>query len=91
VLLALKHDDSIKSRQAWDSTVEAQAQKWADKCLFGHGELQGVGQNVAIASSVERWFGLVQQGSDVGLNTVLRTELRFMYATTNRRELFFND
>ncbi|KER21617.1 hypothetical protein T265_10111 [Opisthorchis viverrini] len=39
---------------AWDSTVEAQAQKWADKCLFGHGELQGVGQNVAIASSVER-------------------------------------
>ncbi|GAA47945.1 GLIPR1-like protein 1 [Clonorchis sinensis] len=37
----------------WDTAVEAQAQKWADKCLFSHGETDGVGQNIAIAGSVE--------------------------------------
>ncbi|OON18696.1 hypothetical protein X801_05449 [Opisthorchis viverrini] len=38
----------------WDEAVEAQAQKWSDNCIFGHGELKGVGQNAAVAGSVEQ-------------------------------------
>ncbi|KER19381.1 hypothetical protein T265_15563, partial [Opisthorchis viverrini] len=37
----------------WDSDVEAQAQRWADNCKFAHGELEGVGQNAAVASNLE--------------------------------------
>ncbi|GAA47944.1 pathogenesis-related protein PR-1 type [Clonorchis sinensis] len=38
----------------WDEAVEAQAQRWSDNCKFGHGELAGVGQNAAIAGSLEQ-------------------------------------